>query len=85
MQCYVYKSQRTEGGYIYLRDAEAFELIPPGLAKRLGLLNFVIELDLSSERKLAREDVNTVLANLQTQGFHLQLPPVAEACNALPL
>ncbi len=82
MQCYIYKSQRTEGAYVYLRDADAFNLVPAGLAEKLGTLTFVIELDLSPERKLACEDVNAVMANLQMQGFHLQLPRVVEALNA---
>ena len=35
----------------------------------------VIELELSPDRKLAREDVGKVMANLRDQGFHLQMPP----------
>jgi uncharacterized protein YcgL (UPF0745 family) len=34
-----------------------------------------MELELHSDRTLAREDVTTVMANLQSQGFHLQMPP----------
>jgi uncharacterized protein YcgL (UPF0745 family) len=36
---------------------------------------FVMELELSPDRKLAREDVNKVIHNLETQGFHVQMPP----------
>ena len=36
---------------------------------------FVMEVELSPERKLAREDVNTVIKNLDSQGFHVQIPP----------
>ena len=35
----------------------------------------VIELELCDKRKLAREDVEKVMANLRGQGFHLQMPP----------
>ncbi len=75
MQCFVYRSQRKADTYVYLRERDAFGLLPPPIAQSLGPFHFVIELALSPERKLAREDVNTVLANLAGPGFHLQLPP----------
>jgi uncharacterized protein YcgL (UPF0745 family) len=37
-----------------------------------------MEIELTAERKLAREKVETVLKNLETKGFHLQIPsPIA--------
>lgn len=75
MQCFVYKSLRRADTFVYLRERDAFDLVPPTLAATLGALSFVIELALSPERRLAREDVDTVMANLQGPGFHLQLPP----------
>ncbi len=75
MQCFVYKSLRRADTFVYLRERDAFELVPPTLAATLGPLSFVIELALSPERRLAREDVDTVIANLRGPGFHLQLPP----------
>lgn len=75
MQCFVYRSQRKSDTYVYLRERDAFGLLPAPVAQNLGPLHFVIELALSPERKLAREDVNTVMANLAGPGFHLQLPP----------
>jgi len=75
MQCFVYKSRQRADTFVYLRERDAFDLVPPALAATLGALTFVIELSLSPERKLAREDVDTVMANLIHPGFHLQLPP----------
>ena len=34
-----------------------------------------MELNLHPARRLAREDVVKVMTNLDTQGFHLQMPP----------
>jgi uncharacterized protein len=34
-----------------------------------------MELSLSPQHPLAREDVNLAMENLRTQGFHLQMPP----------
>ncbi|MNP82545.1 Protein YcgL [compost metagenome] len=33
---------------------------------------------LSPERKLAREDIAKVLENLESQGYHLQMPPAED-------
>jgi uncharacterized protein len=78
MQCFVYKSVRKADTYVFLRESEAFAVLPPELAERLGELAFVIEIDLSPQRKLAREDVTVVMANLSQRGYHLQLPPPPE-------
>ncbi len=78
MQCFVYKSLRKAETYVYLREADGFEVLPSPIAEQLGTLGFVIEIELSSQRKLARENVDAVMVNLQSQGYHLQWPPVAE-------
>jgi uncharacterized protein YcgL (UPF0745 family) len=33
-----------------------------------------MELEISPDSKLAREDASTVVRNLEAKGFHLQLP-----------
>ena len=73
--CWVYRSPRKQEMYLYLAEEDAFDKVPEALLERFGQPILVIELELSPERKLAREDVNTVIANLRSQGFHLQLPP----------
>lgn len=75
MQCFVYKSLRKAETYVFLRDADALAVLPQELAERLGELAFVIEIELSPQRKLAREDVAVVMVNLRDHGYHLQLPP----------
>jgi len=75
MQCFVYKSPRKADTYVFLRASEDFNALPQSLADTLGPLVFVIEIELSPQRKLAREDVGVVMANLAENGFHLQLPP----------
>ncbi|MEZ5460209.1 YcgL domain-containing protein [Dokdonella sp.] len=78
MQCFVYKSLRKAETYVYLRHADAFDVLPEPVAEQLGPLAFVIEIELSPHRKLARENVDNVMVNLDSQGYHLQWPPVAE-------
>ena len=61
--------------YIYLSEKDNFEVIPDDLRKNLGILDFSMELELNSNRKLAKEDPAKVMENLKNQGFHLQMPP----------
>jgi uncharacterized protein YcgL (UPF0745 family) len=82
MQCFVYKSLRKSDTYVFLRERDGFGVMPPDLRERLGTLAFVIELTLSPERRLARENVDTVMANLRSPGFHLQFPPYETGIDA---
>jgi uncharacterized protein YcgL (UPF0745 family) len=75
MHCFVYRSIQRHDTYVFLRERDAFGLLPTELAARLGALLLVLELDLSAERPLARADPAVVRRNLAEHGFYLQLPP----------
>jgi uncharacterized protein len=75
MQAYVYKSQRKADTYLYLAARDDFACLPEPVRAQLGSLQFVLEVALTPERKLARVDPAVVRANLAAQGFHLQFPP----------
>ena len=60
--------------YIYLAEKDNFEVLPDILSKNLGTLEFTLELALDRDKKLACEDPVKVMENLQSQGFHLQMP-----------
>ena len=60
--------------YLYLRKRDDFACLPDELAKRLGRLDFAMQLELDKNKKLARENIVTVMDNLEKQGFHLQMP-----------
>jgi len=62
--------------YLYMPEQDDFEQIPEALLKRFGTPVFVMQLELTAERKLARENTTQVMRNLSEQGFHLQMPPV---------
>lgn len=76
MPCWVYRSPRKPDMYLYLAAEDAFERLPAELLARFGQPLRVLELVLHPQRKLAREDVNKVIANLRSQGYHLQMPPI---------
>jgi len=75
MNCSVFRSCRKEYTYIYLREGTKFADLPEALRNIFGQPEFVIDLELSLQRKLASEDVGEVIQNLSKHGFHLQLPP----------
>ena len=73
--CWIYRSPRKDEMYLYVCEEDNFEAVPEALLSRFGVPVKVMELSLTPQRNLAREDVNTVMENLRTQGFHLQMPP----------
>ncbi len=75
MQAYVYKSQRKPDTYLYLAARDDFGHVPDALLTQLGALQFVLDVALTPERKLATEDAAVVRENLAMRGFHLQFPP----------
>ncbi len=75
VQCWIYKSSRREGMYLYLSGEEAFDQVPPELLAQFGDCGFVMTLSLTRDRRLARADVREVLAQLEAQGYYLQMPP----------
>jgi uncharacterized protein YcgL (UPF0745 family) len=60
--------------YIYLAEEDEFDCVPREIYNTLGIVEFSMELELTPEKNLAREDTETVLNNLKEHGFHIQLP-----------
>ena len=75
IKCQIYRSPRQEGMYLYLHARVTLDELPAALLKSFGRPEPVMELELSAQRRLAREDVTVVMQNLEEQGFHLQMPP----------
>lgn len=75
IHCEVYKSIRKEELYIYVAEGHKPEALPKEVLDGVGLLTKIMDLELTPERKLAREDVNTVIDALRDKGFFVQLPP----------
>lgn len=75
LPCWVYRSPRKQEMYLYLAEEDGFDKVPEALLAQFGPPILVIELELSPQRKLARENVDKVMADLRGQGFHLQMPP----------
>ena len=76
--CSIYRSPRKNEMYLYVLKSDALESVPEGLLGVFGKPVHAFDLVLSPERALAREDINLVLEHLDTQGYHLQMPPAED-------
>ncbi|MGZ8226409.1 MAG: YcgL domain-containing protein [Methylococcaceae bacterium] len=74
MQCFIYKSLKTEFLYLYILKKDDFSSVPEALVNAMGKIEFVMDLELSPERKLACEDVEKVIEHLKDKGFFVQIP-----------
>lgn len=75
IKCNIYRCSSRDEMYLYIQADKTKEELPDDLIKLVKELTFVMDLELTPERKLAREDVLKVMANLEEKGYHLQLPP----------
>lgn len=74
MQVFIFRSERKEGLYVYLKEKENLQSLPAPVLKQLGNATFTMEIELTADSKLGQEDAATVLGSLESQGFHLQMP-----------
>ncbi len=74
MHTYVYRSSKKDGLYLYLPKPIDECEIPDAVLLQMGEPELALSFLLNKERKLNQEDPATVLSNLQSQGFHIQMP-----------
>ena len=85
MKCSVVRSSQKDYTYLYLSEGQEWDDLPESLRTVFGEPELVMELELTPGRKLANEDINRVMANLEEQGYHLQLPPETDPSGWLDL
>ncbi len=73
MFCHIYRSSRKVDTYLYLTDKDDFSIVPEALMTIFGEPEYSFGFNLKPDRKLAREDTEVALKNLDEQGYHLQL------------
>ncbi len=73
MLCHIYRSNLKLDTYLYLVTKDDFSAVPGELLRVFGAPEYSFSFDLTSERKLAKEDAAEVIGNLEKQGYHLQL------------
>ncbi|RIZ69112.1 MAG: YcgL domain-containing protein [Methylococcales bacterium] len=78
MQSFIYKSLKKDYLYLYLVNRDDFSKVPEELLNNFGKLEFVMEIELTEDKKLAKEEAKKVIESLNTKGFFIQLPPQKE-------
>ncbi|PCJ39945.1 MAG: hypothetical protein COA71_12265 [SAR86 cluster bacterium] len=73
--CTIYKGSREDALYLYVAKSNDLSQLPEELMSRMGELKKVMTLILSTDRKLARVKAETVLEEIEKNGYFLQLPP----------
>lgn len=76
--CSIYKSPKRNEMYLYVLKSDALERVPEALLGIFGTPTHAFDLVLSPQRALAREDIHQVLEHLESQGYHLQMPPAQD-------
>lgn len=85
MKCSVVRSSQKDYTYIFLLAGHDFDDLPAELTGAFGTPEFVMNLELTPQRKLAYADINQVMQNLSEQGYYLQMPPKEDATGLLDL
>jgi len=75
VQCFIYKSNKKEELYVYLSKQDDFSDIPEAILQSIGQLAYVMTLEITPERKLAREKATDILNGIEEHGFFIQMPP----------
>ena len=60
--------------YLYTHESKTINDLPDELINLVKTLTHIMDLELTPERKLSREDIIVVINNLEEKGFHLQMP-----------
>lgn len=75
----VYASRSRQDTYLYVPTEMDLAGVPEALLQHLQPLRSALELEMTQTTRLAQADAGAVLAQLQSEGFYLQLPPPQDA------
>ncbi|MDF1583377.1 MAG: YcgL domain-containing protein [Methyloprofundus sp.] len=78
MQCFIYKSNKKADLYLYLDKQDDFSCVPRAILKSIGQPEYVMQLEITPERKLARENAADVINGIKENGFFIQMPPTTD-------
>ncbi len=73
--CEIFRSPRKAEMYLYVDKAAGYADLPEALLKQFGEPESVMTLLLTPDKRLARADAAEVLAQIEAQGYYLQMPP----------
>jgi hypothetical protein len=75
VKCAIYKGTKKDGTYLFVEQKDNFSRVSESLLSLLGPLKMVMQLDLTTDTRLAQVSANDVIKQLHENGFYIQLPP----------
>ena len=78
MNAFIYKGFKRQDCYLYVLDKDDFSDVPQELIRVIGKLEFVMNLDLNTQKTLAQADIQQVIKALEQDGFYLQMQSESE-------
>ena len=75
VSCDVYKSDRRELMYLYVLEGEGLERVPAALMKTFGNPTFVMNVELTPDKALAKEDSKVVSSTLKRRAIICKCHP----------
>lgn len=76
MQCDVYKTEKTEGLYLFVKPSQKFDELPEELHSLFINPEKFLEIKLDENKELAQVKALDVMASLNEKGYFIQFPPV---------
>jgi len=73
---WVYKGSRRAETYLYVPEENNFQRVPKDLLDALGTLEFIMQLEIDEQRRLARVDSKDIMKSVSRVGYFLQLAPI---------
>lgn len=73
--CLIYRSEKKEETYLYIKVGLPYEDLPDELHAMFGEPSLVMKLEVGPGTKLAQADSTSVVRALEEEGYYLQLPP----------
>jgi hypothetical protein len=74
VNCKIFRCSKHDEMYLYTHEDKSINDLPDELINLVKDLTHIMDLELTPERKLAREDIAVVINNLEEKGYHLQMP-----------
>jgi uncharacterized protein YcgL (UPF0745 family) len=73
MLCYVYKSSKKEGVYLYVESKNALNELPEELKTLTGKLELALTFKLTEDRKIQKVKAVDVMTAIKEKGYFLRI------------
>lgn len=76
MHCFIYRSRKKNGAYLYLPHEDDFSQLPEALLKTFGIPEYSFSFELTANKTLAFAKVDDVIKGIEENGYFMQMSPL---------